>query len=69
MAELRILFECFAHYKLMDVVDVDAINALVDDTRRDQSLRERFKSVSRCLYSLSLLPLLYYIWALIRCLK
>ena len=44
MAELRTLLERFANYKLMDIV-VDAINALVDDTRRDQGLRDWFKSI------------------------
>jgi hypothetical protein len=44
MAELRTLLERFANDKLLDIV-IDAINALTDDARRDQSLREWFKSV------------------------
>lgn len=44
MAELRTLLERFANYKSLDIV-IDAINALVDDTRRDETLREWFKSV------------------------
>ena len=67
IAELRTLLERFANYKLMDIV-VDAINALVDDTRRDQSLREWFKSVDVYIRKVSL-PLRYYIKVLIRCLK
>jgi hypothetical protein len=44
MTELRTLLERFANYKSLDVI-IDAINALNDDTRRDQGLREWFQSV------------------------
>ncbi|KAF8805918.1 hypothetical protein BYT27DRAFT_7191832 [Phlegmacium glaucopus] len=42
--ELRTLLERFANYKSLDLI-VDAINALIDDTRRDKGLREWFESV------------------------
>ena len=48
----------------MDIV-IDAINALIDDTRRDQSLREWFKSIDVYIRKVSL-TLRYYIYALIR---
>ena len=67
MAELRTLLERFANYKSLDIV-IDAINALIDDTRRDESLREWFKSVEvfiRKVFS----PLRHYIYVLIRCLN
>lgn len=67
MAELRTLLERFANYKLLDIV-IDAINALIDDTRRDQSLSEWFKSVDVYIRKV-FLPLCYYICGLIRCLK
>ena len=67
IAELRTLLERFANYKLLDIV-IDAINALIDDTRRDQGLREWFKSVDVYIRKV-LLPLLYYTYALIRRLK
>ena len=67
MAELRTLLERFANYKLLDIV-IDAINALIDDTRRDQSLSEWFKSVDVYIRKVFLL-LCYYICGLIRCLK
>ena len=44
MAELRTLLERFANGKKLDDV-IDAINALVEDSRRDPGLREWFKSV------------------------
>jgi Family of unknown function (DUF5923) len=44
MAELQILLECFANYKSLDGV-LDAIDTLVDDTHRDQGLKEWFKAV------------------------
>ena len=49
MAELRTLLERFANYKSLDCV-LDAIDALVDDTRRDQNLKEWFKSVDGYIY-------------------
>ena len=67
MAELRTLLERFANYKSLDKV-LDAIDALIDDTRCDVSLREWFKSVDvyiRKVFS----PFCCYIYALIRCLK
>ena len=67
IAELRTLLERFANYKLLDIV-IDAINALTDDTRRDQNLREWFKSVDIYIRKV-LLPLLHYTHTLIRCLK
>ncbi|KAF8813294.1 hypothetical protein BYT27DRAFT_7239437 [Phlegmacium glaucopus] len=42
--ELRTLLERFANYKSLDII-VDAINVLIDDTRRDKGLREWFESV------------------------
>jgi hypothetical protein len=68
MAELRTLLERFANYKLMDIV-VDAINALVDDTRRDESLREWFKSVDVYIRKVSLPLLITYMPLPIRCLN
>jgi hypothetical protein len=44
IAELRTLLERFANNKSLDLI-IDAINALVDDTHRDQGLREWFKSI------------------------
>lgn len=67
IAELRTLLERFANYKLLDVV-IDAINALIDDTRRDQSLREWFESVDIYIRKV-FMRLRYYIYMLIRCLK
>jgi Family of unknown function (DUF5923) len=67
MAELRTLLERFANYKLLDIV-IDAINALIDDTRRDQTLREWFKSVDIYIRKV-FFSLAYHICALIRCLK
>lgn len=64
IAELRTLLERFANNKSMDIV-IDAINALIDDTRRDQSLREWFKSIDVYIRKVSL-TLRYYIYALIR---
>ncbi|KAF8813295.1 hypothetical protein BYT27DRAFT_7206900 [Phlegmacium glaucopus] len=42
--ELQTLLERFANYKSLDII-VDAINAHIDDTRRDKGLREWFESV------------------------
>ena len=67
IAELRTLLERFANYKLLDIV-IDAINALTDDTRRDQGLREWFKSVDVYIRKV-FLALHYYIYGLISCLK
>ena len=67
IAELRTLLEHFANNKLMDIV-VDAVNALIDDTRRDQSLREWFKSIDAFIRKVSF-ALRYHIYALIRSLK
>jgi len=44
MTELRTLLERFANYKSLDII-IDAINAIIDDTRRDQALREWFESI------------------------
>ena len=66
IAELRTLLERFANNKLMDLV-IDAINALIDDTRRDESLREWFKSIDAYIRKV-FLALRYHIFALIRCL-
>ena len=63
IAELRTLLERFANNKSMDIV-IDAINALIDDTRRDQSLSEWFKSIDVYIRKVSL-TLRYYIYALI----
>jgi Family of unknown function (DUF5923) len=60
IAELRTLLEHFANNKLMDIV-VDAVNALIDDTRRDQSLREWFKSIDVYIRKVSLPPTLLHI--------
>src|SRR5271168_2637323 len=57
MAELRTLLECFANYKSLDIV-IDAVNALIDDTRRDQSLREWFASVDAYMHKVFLALLL-----------
>ena len=67
MAELRTLLERFANYKLLDII-IDAINALIDDTRRDQTLREWFKSLDIYIRKV-FLPLRCYICFLIRSLK
>ena len=67
IAELRTLLERFANNKLMDLV-IDAINALIDDTRRDESLREWFKSIDAYIRKV-FLALRYHIFALIRYLK
>ncbi|CAA7258482.1 unnamed protein product [Cyclocybe aegerita] len=45
ISELRTLLERFANNKSLDTV-IDAINVLIDDSRRDESLREWFKSVN-----------------------
>lgn len=63
MAELRTLLERFANYKSLDII-IDAINALVDDTRRDQGLSEWFQSVDTYIRKVSS-PLCYYVYALI----
>src|ERR1700678_3848690 len=65
MAELRTLLKRFANYKLLDIV-IDAINALIDDTRRrrrDQSLREWFASVDAYMHKVFLALLLLCICA------
>jgi hypothetical protein len=67
IAELRTLLERFANDKSLDII-IDAINALVDDTHRDQGLREWFKSIDGYIRKV-FLPLCYYIYAPIRCLK
>jgi Family of unknown function (DUF5923) len=67
IAELRTLLERFANYKSLDVI-IDAIDALIDDTDRDEGLREWFMSIDvyiRKVFS----PLYYYIYVLIRYLK
>src|SRR5271168_23186 len=62
MAELRTLLEGFANYKSLDIV-IDAINVLIDDTRRDQSLREWFASVDAYMHKVFLALLLLCICA------
>jgi len=62
MAELRTLLKRFANYKSLDIV-IDAINALIDDTRRDQSLREWFASVDAYMHKVFLALLLLCICA------
>jgi hypothetical protein len=42
VAELRTLLERFANYKLLDIV--------IDDTRRDQSLREHLRETGKHFY-------------------
>jgi len=44
MTELRTLLKRFANNKSLDII-IDAIDAIIDDTRRDQALREWFKSI------------------------
>lgn len=65
MAELRTLLERFANYKSLDIV-IDAINALIDDTRRDQGLREWFESIDVYIRKV-VSPFYYRIYALICC--
>src|ERR1700678_4851424 len=62
MAELQTLLERFANYKSLDIV-IDTINALIDDTRRDQSLREWFASVDAYIHKVFLALLLLCICA------
>ena len=68
MAELRTLLECFANYKSLDIV-IDAINALIDDTRRDQSLRESGLRPSMLICTKYFLRFCYFVYALIPRLK
>ena len=42
--QIRILLERFANGKSMDII-IDAINALIDDARRDEEFRQWFQSV------------------------
>ncbi|KAF8148712.1 hypothetical protein B0H34DRAFT_668275 [Crassisporium funariophilum] len=44
ISELRTLLERFANGTSMDII-FDAVNALIDDTRRDEALREWFRAV------------------------
>ena len=67
MAELRTLLERFANYRSLNIV-IDAISALIDDTRRDQGLSDWFKSIDmyiRKVFS----PLCYYKYVFICCLQ
>ena len=62
MAELQTLLERFANYKLLDIV-IDAINALIDDTRRDQSLRESGLRPSMLICTKHFLHFCYFVYA------
>ena len=68
MAELRTLLERFANYKLLDIV-IDAINALIYDTRLDQSLRESGLRPSMLICTKYFLRFCYFVYAPILCLK
>jgi hypothetical protein len=53
--ELRTLLERFANGLSLDIV-LDAVNAIIDDTRRDESLREWFSAINAYIRKVLLEP-------------
>ncbi|KAF8151644.1 hypothetical protein B0H34DRAFT_801342 [Crassisporium funariophilum] len=56
VSELHTLLEGFANERSMDII-FDAVNAVIDDSRRDEALREWFRAVDLYIRRIGYIPI------------